>query len=195
MFRVARTLVALSNRAVLVAIALTFALAATLGYFVSWWCLYVPAGIFVIGLVNCLVVLLRSAMRVGWAKTLFDLLCQLDVVRAELEAEDRTAQARLATNHAKLAAMRGEGHWPCNVRPLDFTKPRKCQDGKPEGYNPPHPPARRENPRLSVPEFQMSSPPGIYLDPPPLTWPEDPKPEPTPDADAPSEPPRLRRVK
>ena len=102
MYHVARNLIALSSKGVLIALAVTFALATTLGYFVSWWFLYVPLGLMCLRLAHTLITVLRSAMKIGWMPTLRELMIFIQVVKNELAAEDAAAKARIEAIKAKL---------------------------------------------------------------------------------------------
>lgn len=105
MYNVAKTLVALSTKAVLIALATTFALFFTLGYFISMWIFYVPLALMGLRFIYSLVTVLRSAMKVGWPLTFKTLMIEIQLVQEEQAAEDAAAKARIEANMAKL---RGE---------------------------------------------------------------------------------------
>ena len=88
MYYVARTLVSLSTKGVLVALAVTFTICAVLGYFVSPWIFYVPMAFMGLRMAFVAKTVIGSAMNVGWSCTLGELIRAIQQVKQELEAED-----------------------------------------------------------------------------------------------------------
>lgn len=86
MYHVARTLVALSNKGVLIALATTFALFFTLGYFITMWIFYVPLALMCLRFAFIAKTVLNSAMKIGWPQTLEELMSQIQLVQKELAA-------------------------------------------------------------------------------------------------------------
>lgn len=86
MYHVARTLTALSNKGVLIALATTFALFFTLGYFITMWIFYVPLALMGLRFAFIAKTVLGSAMKIGWPQTFEELMKQIQLVQEELAA-------------------------------------------------------------------------------------------------------------
>jgi len=84
MYHVARTLVALSNKGVLIALATSFALFFTLGYFITMWIFYVPLALMCLRFAFIAKTVLSSAMKIDWPQTFEELMSQIQLVQSEL---------------------------------------------------------------------------------------------------------------
>ncbi|MBN2307215.1 hypothetical protein JXD20_04475 [Candidatus Peregrinibacteria bacterium] len=122
MYHVARTLVALSHKGILISLVVTFVVLAILGHFVNRWIFIVPFGLMCLRMVYMLVTVLRSASRIGWGLTFGELFEAIQQVRIKLAVEKAKSQTRLNANRAKL---RGEPHLHLVDEPPDDEEPKK----------------------------------------------------------------------